>query len=209
MGIDYSGYPVSQIPVPADIARPDETEPEVNEIELTSMDQETGMATIHMTASDSDSYIQYYAVSTDGGNTYSELLEWPRPEQWDVSAMEYTFTFQLPFDTAVGLRTMAYNEYDKFTESNTIGVGTIEDPERLRQEMQQQKAEELLEKQQTYTEVTAEAFAGHTDPVSAAKPTGYSIGIMVSIAGIVLLMLILLMVLLRNLRGLLRHKKRK
>ena len=209
LGIDYSGYPVSQIPVPADIARPDETEPEVNEIELTSMDQETGMATIHMTASDNDSYIQYYAVSTDGGNTYSELLEWPRPEQWDVSAMEYTFTFQLPFDTAVELRTMAYNEYDKFTESNTIGVGTIEDPERLRQEMQQQKAEELLEKQQTYTEVTAEAFVSHTDPVSAAKPTGYSIGIMVSIAGIVLLMLILLMVLIRNLRGLLRYKKRK
>ena len=209
LGIDYSGYLVSQIPVPADIARPDETEPEVNEIELTSMDQETGMATIHMTASDSDSYIQYYAVSTDGGNTYSELLEWPRPDQWDISAPEYTFTFRLPFDTAVELRTMAYNEYDKFTESNTIGVGTIEDPERLRQEMQQQKAEELLEKQQTYTEVTAEAFASHTDPVSAAKPTGYSIGIMVSIAGIVLLMLILLMVLIRNLRGLLRHKKRK
>lgn len=209
LGIDYSGYLVSQIPVPADIARPDETEPEVNEIELTSMDQETGMATIHMTASDSDSYIQYYAVSTDGGNTYSELLEWPRPDQWDISAPEYTFTFRLPFDTAVELRTMAYNEYDKFTESNTIGVGTIEDPERLRQEMQQQKAEELLEKQQTYTEVTAEAFVSHTDPVSAAKPTGYSIGIMVSIAGIVLLMLILLMVLIRNLRGLLRHKKRK
>lgn len=209
LGIDYSGYPVSQIPVPADIARPDETEPEVNEIELTSMDQETGMATIRMTASDNDSYIQYYAVSTDGGNTYSELLEWPRPDQWDISAPEYTFTFQLPFDTAVELRTMAYNEYDKFTESNTIGVGTIEDPERLRQEMQQQKAEELLEKQQTYTEVTAEAFVSHTDPVSAAKPTGYSIGIMVSIAGIVLLMLILLMVLIRNLRGLLRHKKRK
>ena len=209
LGIDYSGYPVSQIPVPADIARPDETEPEVNEIELTSMDQETGMATIRMTASDNDSYIQYYAVSTDGGNTYSELLEWPRPDQWDISAPEYTFTFQLPFDTAVELRTMAYNEYDKFTESNTIGVGTIEDPERLRQEMQQQKAEELLEKQQTYTEVTAEAFVGHTDPVSAAKPTGYSIGIMVLIAGIVLLMLILLMVLIRNLRGLLRYKKRK
>ena len=209
LGIDYSGYPVSQTPIPVDIVRPDETEPEVNEIELTSMDQETGMATIHMTASDSDSYIQYYAVSTDGGNTYSELLEWPRPDQWDISAPEYTFTFRLPFDTAVELRTMAYNEYDKFTESNTIGVGTIEDPERLRQEMQQQKAEELLEKQQTYTEVTAEAFAGHTDPVSAAKPTGYSIGIMVSIAGIVLLMLILLMVLIRNLRGLLRYKKRK
>ena len=131
----------------------------------------TGMATIRMTASDNDSYIQYYAVSTDGGNTYSELLEWPRPDQWDISAPEYTFTFQLPFDTAVELRTMAYNEYDKFTESNTIGVGTIEDPERLRQEMQQQKAEELLEKQQTYTEVTAEAFVSHTDPVSAAKPT--------------------------------------
>lgn len=104
---------------------------------------------------------------------------------------------------------MAYNEYDKFTESNTIGVGTIEDPERLRQEMQQQKAEELLEKQQTYTEVTAEAFAGHTDPVTTAKSNGYSAGIMASIAGIVLLMLILLMVLIRNLRGLLRHKKRK
>ena len=217
LGIDYSGYPVSQIPVPVDIARPDETEPEVNEIELTSMDQETGMATIHMTASDSDSYIQYYAVSTDGGNTYSELLEWPRPDQWDISAPEYTFTFQLPFDTAVELRTMAYNEYDKFTLVwvSTGGLGKdiireiIKDPERLRQEMQQQKAEELLEKQQTYTEVTAEAFAGHTDPVSAAKPTGYSIGIMVSIAGIVLLMLILLMMLIRNLRGLLRYKKRK
>lgn len=104
---------------------------------------------------------------------------------------------------------MAYNEYDKFTESNTIEVAAIEDPERLRQEMQQQKAEDLLEKQQTYIEVTTEAFASHTDPVTPAKSSGYSIGIMVAIAGIVLLMLILLLVLIRNLRGLLRHRKRK
>ncbi len=209
LDIDYSGYPVSQIAVPADIARPDETAPEVNEIELSSIDSETGMATIQMTASDSDSYIQYYAVSTDGGNTYSELLEWPRPERWNLSAPEHTFTFQLPFDTALELRTMAYNEYDKFTESNTIEIAAIEDPERLRQEMQQQKAEELLDKQQTYTEVTAEAFSNHTDPVTPAKSSGYSIGIMAAIAGIVLLMLILLLILIRNLRGLLRHRKRK
>ncbi len=209
LGIDYSGYSVSRIAVSADVVRPDETAPEVNEIELASIDSETGMATIRMTASDSDSYIQYYAVSTDGGNSYSELLEWPRPEQWDSSAPEHTFTFQLPFDTAVELRTMAYNEYDKFTESNTIEVAAIEDPEQLRQEMQQKKAEELLERQQAYTEVTADAFASSTDQVTTAKSSGYSIGIMTAIAGIVLLMLILLLVLIRNLRGLLRHRKRK
>lgn len=104
---------------------------------------------------------------------------------------------------------MAYNEYDKFTESNTIEIAAIEDPERLRQEMQQQKAEELLDKQQTYTEVTAEAFASYTDPATTVKSSGYSIGIMAAIAGIVLLMLILLLILIRNLRGLLRHRKRK
>lgn len=209
LGIDYSGYPVSRIAIPADVVRPDETAPEINEIKLSSADPETGMATIRMTASDSDSYIQYYAVSTDGGNTYSELLEWPRPEQWNISAPEHTFTFQLPFDTAVELRTMAYNEYDKFTESNTIEIAAIENPERLHQEIQQKKTDDLLKKQQTYTEVTAEALAGHTDLVTHAKSSGYSIGIATAIAGIVLLMLILLLVLIINLRGLLRHRRRK
>ena len=209
LGEDYSGYPVSDIPIPEGIMRPDETEPDVNEVELLSVDRESGLATIHMTASDQDSYIQYYAVSLDGGNTYSELMEWPRPDKWNESLPEYTFTFSFPYDTEIELRTIAYNEYDKCTESNIVAVDVIEDPERLRAQEQQQKMEELLKKQQTYTEMTAETFAGLKSPASAESVQRPSVGLCVTVAIILLLMLFLLLVLIRNLRGLLRHKRRR
>ena len=211
LGIDYSDYSVSQIPIPTDVVKPDETEPEVNQLELLSLDTETGQATMKMTASDEDSYIQYYAVSVDGGNTYSELMEWPRSENWNVSDPEYTFTFSLPYDTAIDLRTVAYNEYDKFTESNIISLEAIGDPQRLQAEAIQQKAANLLEQQPVYLQQTAEILMQHIPSSSDVTATSgeSAMKLAASISGIFLVMLILIFVLLKNIHGLLHSNRRR
>lgn len=206
--VDYSGYEVPEVPVPAGIVRPDDTAPAYNELTLDSVDEETGEVTLTMKAADPDNYIQYYAVSLDDGNTYSELLEWPRPEAWNKSQEEYTFSVSIPFDQALCVRTMAYNGYDLFTESNTIEVAAIPDPERLRLEAQQQQEEALKEQQKDYEEIT-ETFAQTQDTQTMPDTSGSAVSLIVSLSVIVLLMMILSVVLVRNLLRYRYHRKKR
>lgn len=206
--VDYSGYAVPEVPVPADIVRPDETAPEYNELTLSAVDEETGEITLTMKAADPDNYIQYYAVSLDDGNTYSELLEWPRPEIWNRSQEEYTFSVSVPFDQALCVRTMAYNGYDLFTESNTVEVAAIPDPERLRQEAQKLQEEALKEQQKDYEEIT-ETFAQTQDTQTMPDPSGSAVSLIVSLSVIVLLMMVLSVVLVRNLLRYRYHRRKR
>lgn len=206
--VDYSGYEVPEVPVPAGIVRPDDTAPAYNELTLDSVDEETGEVTLTMKAADPDNYIQYYAVSLDDGNTYSELLEWPRPEAWNKSQEEYTFSVNVPFDQALCVRTMAYNGYDLFTESNTIEVAAIPDPERLRLEAQQQQEEALKEQQKDYEEIT-ETFAQTQDTQVMPDTSGSAVSLIISLSVIVLLMMVLSVVLVRNLLRYRYHRKKR
>lgn len=126
-GADYSDYPKEDIPY-SDMVRPDKTQPDECLIEVLSVDEEKGIATVSMHAKDYDSYIQYYSYSLDGGNTWSELAGWPRPS-WNSSEDDYLFQVQLPFDRKIQLRTTAYNGYDVFTESNIVVIPAIVSPE--------------------------------------------------------------------------------
>lgn len=198
--IDYSDYQVPEIPLPEQTVFPDETEPEQNEIELLDVDEESGMATIRMTATDSDSYIQYYMYSLDGGNTYSELHEWPRPNSWDQSEKQLEFTCELPFDQTIELRTAAYNGFDKVTESNVLSIGAIPDPQRLMIE-QELEQEQEQQPEMSYTEVTSQTVAIADEQMSVGT-------LSVFLFCILAVMLLLIILLTTNLKRLKRRNKR-
>lgn len=148
LGVDYSDYPVPETPIPAGIVRPDDTEPEVSSIEVTDIDEENREVTVLINAEDSDSYILYYEYSLNGGESYSELNEWPRQE-WNRSLQSNTFTVQVPYDQPIDLRVNVYNGFDLWTESNIISLEAIPDPERLKREAELAAArEEELRKEQ-------------------------------------------------------------
>lgn len=205
---DYSGYAVPEVPIPTDIVRPDDTAPVYNELILDTVDEEKGEVLLTMKAADPNNYIQYYTVSLDGGNTYSELSEWPRTEAWNKSDEEYAFTVSVPFDQELSVRTMAYNGYDLFTESNTIEIAAIPDPERIRQEARKRQEEALREQQQDYEEIT-ETFAQTRTQDITAESSGSAVSLIVSLSVIVLLMMILSVTLVRNLLRYRYHKRKR
>lgn len=141
LGVDYSDYLVPETPIPAGIVRPDDTEPEISFIEVTDINKENREITVLVNAEDSDNYILYYEYSLDGGNSYSELNEWPRPE-WNTSLPDNTFTLQVPYDKPIDLRVNVFNGFDLQAESNIISLEAIPDPERLKKEAELAAARE-------------------------------------------------------------------
>lgn len=141
LGVDYSNYPVEEVPAPEGMVRPDKTEPELCRIEVTDINRETGEVTVSMEAEDSDSYILYYNYSLDGGNTYSMPDAWPRALAWNQSDKDHSFTVCAPFDQPITLRCKASNGFDVWAESNEIILDPIEDPERLRAEREREREE--------------------------------------------------------------------
>lgn len=156
-GTDYSGYPRAEITY-SEVVIPDQTEPEKCSIEIIDINEASGLATVSMHAADSDSYIQYYGYSLDGGNTYSELSGWPRPS-WDSSEPEHLFTVELPFDQDIELRAIAYNGYDLVTESNIVLIPAIASPEpSIAPETDSTESDgQLSEQNKNYQEITYEA----------------------------------------------------
>ena len=125
-GVDFSNYPKEDISY-QEIVRPDKSAPEECSIEILSLDEKEATASIAIHAVDTDSYIQYYNYSIDGGNSWSELIPWPRTF-WNSSEDDHLFTVQLPFDQDIELRATVYNGYDVFTESNIVMIPAISSP---------------------------------------------------------------------------------
>ncbi len=181
LGVDYSNYPVSDIPVPENLVRPDETEPELCAIEVTDINTQTGEITIHMNASDSDSYILYYNYSINGGNTYSDLTEWPRPDKWNESLPDNTFTITVPFDQEIELRAMAYNGFDVWTESEILSIDPIPDPERLKREEELLREQELRKQQEAYQEVSVYEASDEEDQAQSPSTVPYQMLLLLGI----------------------------
>ena len=62
--------------MPDGTVKPDTTEPEICDINLIHYNEDSGEVTIQINASDSDSGIQYYTYSIDGGTTWELLSPW-------------------------------------------------------------------------------------------------------------------------------------
>lgn len=196
-GKDYSNYPKADIPY-SDIVKPDKTEPEDCSMEVLSVDEEKGIAEISMYAKDSDSYIQYYSYSLDGGNTWSELLPWPR-SSWNKSEDNNLFTVQLPFDRKVELRTTAYNGFDVFTESNIVTIPAIASPKTPEPDTEngEDNAKEVLK------EITYESAADDSYLNGQEKSELLLLILLIS-----LIMAVILYVMLRTMLKLKKHNNR-
>lgn len=121
LGVDYSTYQASTHKTKKSMVTPDETEPEVNEISLVSVDAAAGKVTINMHAVDKDSYILYYMVSVDGGLTFTPLQDWPRTS-WNKSLTDNVITIDAPANKELNIITGAINSFDKIALSNVLNV---------------------------------------------------------------------------------------
>lgn len=120
LGVDYSGWPKVEIPVPTGAVKPDLTEPDVCMIDVGDVNTETGDIEVSVYASDYDSYLLYYSYSWDGGKNFSDLQKWePR------SADNLTFTMKAPPGTIPEVVVKVYNKYDIKTESNHVYLPSI------------------------------------------------------------------------------------
>lgn len=113
---DYSNYQPDEAEILQTPIQPDLTEPEECRISLEEQNPETGELTVRVTASDKDSGLLYYSYSTDGGQEYSELLQWPEGED------SFTFSVQQKEKEKTLLCVTAYNGYDLYTVSNELSV---------------------------------------------------------------------------------------
>ncbi len=140
-GEDFSGHVNQTFPI-KEINRPDQTEAEICQIELLSVDPYGREADVKIKASDSDGYIQYYCYRFDEGE-YSELYPWPR-ENWDSSLPEHEFTVALPEEETADVQVCVYNGYDLKTESNTITVSVP---------LQEEETEEITGETETLSRI--------------------------------------------------------
>ncbi len=124
LGIDNSQYVPEKSNVKASIIRPDESEPNVNEISVLATDSANSTVTLHMKAQDKDSFILYYRYSLDGGVTFSPLYDWPRTA-WNKSVPEYDIQIKVPQNRQLDIITLAYNSFDKFTVSNNVNCAVM------------------------------------------------------------------------------------
>lgn len=131
LGVDYSGYPETELPlVNADAVVPgtiqDTTAPDVCTVQLVNADYETGQIELQVSAADYDSILSYYSVSMDGGGTWSRWETWADS---DALAGTYTDTFTLELTAEAGTRpeiiVRAYNKADLYTDSAVLTLGQI------------------------------------------------------------------------------------
>lgn len=115
LGKDFSEYTKTNVPVPTEVVKPDSTEPEISNIEFVSQDDKTYEATFRLTGHDTDSGMQYYAYSTNGGETFSPLQKW-------TNRTEDTIEIQIPIDPHKDSQICmnVYNGYDLYTTSNMV-----------------------------------------------------------------------------------------
>lgn len=121
LGVDYSDYPVPDVPIPSGVMRPDTTEPDICMIEVTDQEMETGNVTVELSAVDYDSGMLYYDYSYDGGSTYFPRLAWG-----DKSQDTITFTMNVPPHIVPQIVVRGYNGYDLYTESNLISLPSMD-----------------------------------------------------------------------------------
>lgn len=121
LGVDYSDYPVTDVPIPSGVMRPDTTEPDICMIEVTDQEMETGNVTVELSAVDYDSGMLYYDYSYDGGNTFSPLFAWEDKAQDTIA-----FTMRVPPHIVPQIVVRGYNGYDLYTESNLISLPSMD-----------------------------------------------------------------------------------
>lgn len=115
LGVDYSDYENAHVELPMSVVAPDLTPPDICYIELVDTDTENRTVKVRLSAEDYDSYLLYYSYSVDGGQTFSDLREWPEGDT-------FSFTIAVPNGMSPNIVVNAYNKYDRITASNALVV---------------------------------------------------------------------------------------
>lgn len=120
LGVDYSDYKKLDVAEPQERVYPDNTPPEKCSIYLKYIGNNS--ITFSVSAKDSDSYINYYSYSLDGGKTFSELKIWN-----DKRSSEDTIEVTLSdINVDIGnLIVRVYNRDDISSDSNIIELNGI------------------------------------------------------------------------------------
>ena len=120
LGVDYSDYKKLDVAEPQERVYPDNTPPEKCSIYLKYIGNNS--ITFSVSAKDSDSYINYYSYSLDGGKTFSELKIWN-----DKRSLEDTIEVTLSdINVDIGnLIVRVYNRDDVSSDSNIIELNGI------------------------------------------------------------------------------------
>lgn len=117
---DYTSLASQQIPVPSNIMKPDLTPPDTVDIAIEDNEIQTDSITIHITANDTESGLNYYDYSVDGGNTFSQLQSWP------YESSSCFFAIPLSDTNEQDVICRVYNRYDLFLTSNPIVIPKAE-----------------------------------------------------------------------------------
>ncbi len=204
LGLDYSSYEVPVLSAYEPVL-PDDTAPETCEIELLDADTVSGTALVRMNASDSDSIIQYYRYSLDGGVSFTKLLPWNDDIEAGQSCEKGNVNASIELATGKEseLIVRVYNRYDKYTDSNLIVLPAAEIKEQETETAQSaDSVDEDDLKASEYDEIVA--VPGE---LGAAK--GSYNGLLISGAAIVICIAALLTVILVLVSSSRRRKKRK
>lgn len=110
----YSDYAALAVPVPASRVYNDLTAPAYVNARLINYDKTGKYATVELSAADAESFLQYYAYSTDGGQTWSAFLPWDRTKNI------MTVSVNLGYGNKSSLMFKVSNIYDLETKSNPL-----------------------------------------------------------------------------------------
>ncbi len=101
----------------------DESAPDVCMIELSKIEEDTGMVSLTVSAADYDSPLIYYDYSMDGGNTFCPLQPWPNSNILDGTYQDtFLLDIQIPSGMQPDIIVRAYNLFDAFTQSDPLPV---------------------------------------------------------------------------------------
>jgi len=115
LGVDYSDHKIVEVELPVSVMAPDLTPPDICYIELVEADKEDRTVKIRLSAEDYDSYLLYYSYSVDGGETFSDLREWPDGDT-------FSFTIPIPNGISPNIVVNTYNKYDRIATSNALVI---------------------------------------------------------------------------------------
>lgn len=123
LGIDYSNFKVDKVNIKKATILPDEKAPFNCVLTVKSFDSSTNTVTLNIHA-ESDSYLLYYRVSTDGGLSFSSLQDWPRTS-WNNSLNDCEIKVNISQIKGSGICAQILNSYDVESVTGLLSLDEI------------------------------------------------------------------------------------
>ena len=176
LGVDYSNYSYSSIPVPTTVMGPDLTPADTCSVELIDSDTEAGTARIRITAKDAESKMLYYSLSYDGGESFGKVWPWNEDKEAlkPVDDDSITVEVELKDNTTSDLVVKVYNRFDRKADSNVITLPAKEikkEEESTGAEEASDLSEDGTESSQDMTDVSESGKRGFKDYFSDRNDT--------------------------------------